>query len=160
MNRRKFLAVGGLGLGTGGYLAWNRFQSPSIPDGMTVETLYLERNVFDPRDVFALREESYTLIADEETAASEFDDVEQVSAFSDETDFDESSILVVQNGMRSEDDLELDAIERTEDGIQVAVSIDQPLIPDHDDLITHSLLIRITDEKTVPDPIDVSIAGY
>ncbi|WP_243641355.1 hypothetical protein [Natrarchaeobius halalkaliphilus] len=74
---------------------------------MTVETLYLERNVFDPRDVFALREESYTLIADEETAASEFDDVEQVSAFSDETDFDESYILVVQNGMRSEDDLEV-----------------------------------------------------
>lgn len=62
--------------------------------------------------------------------------------------------------MRSEDDLELDSIERIGDGLRVAISIDKPLIPDHDDLITHTLLIRITDEKSVSDSVDVNIEGY
>lgn len=127
---------------------------------MTVDTLYYEGNIFDALDVFGLREESHTLITDKETAASEFRDVEQLSYFTEGTDFDESYIFIVQNGMRSEDDLELDSIERIEDGLRVAISIDKPLIPDHDDLITHTLLIRITDEKSVPDSVDASIDGY
>ncbi|GAB7020594.1 hypothetical protein JCM18750_34550 [Halostagnicola bangensis] len=127
---------------------------------MTVDTLYYEGNVFDARDVFGPREESYTIIADEETAASEFRDVEKLSNFAEATNFDESYILVVQNGMRSEDDLELDSIERIEDGLQVAISIDKPLLSDHDDHIRHSLLIRIADEKSVPDSIDINIDGY
>ncbi|WP_255190798.1 hypothetical protein [Natronobeatus ordinarius] len=158
MDRRKFLAVGGLGLGAG--YAWNRSRSPSIPSGMTVDTLYYEGNVFDARDVFGSREESHTIITNKETAATEFRDVGQVSDFIKETNFEESYILVAQNGMRSEDDLELNSIERIENGLQVAISIDKPLLPDHDDLITHSLLIRISDEKSLPDSIDVRIDGY
>ncbi|OIB57329.1 hypothetical protein BBD46_02250 [Natrialba sp. SSL1] len=127
---------------------------------MTVDTLYYEGNIFDARDVFGPREESHTIITDEETAASEFRAVEQLSHFTEETDFDESYTLVVQNGMRSEDDLELDSIERIGDGLRVAISIDKPLIPDHDDLITHTLLIRITDEKSVLDSVDINIEGY
>ncbi|ELZ05447.1 hypothetical protein C481_01972 [Natrialba asiatica DSM 12278] len=127
---------------------------------MTIDTLYYEGNIFDARDVFGPREESHTLITDEETAASEFRDVEQLSDFTEGINFDESYILVVQNGMRSEDDLELGSINRIEDGLQVAISIDKPLIPDHDDLITHTLLIRITDEKSVFNSIDVSIDGH
>ncbi|ELY99909.1 hypothetical protein C482_09083 [Natrialba chahannaoensis JCM 10990] len=127
---------------------------------MTVDTRYYDGNIFDARDVFGPREESHTLITDEETAAAEFRDLEQLSDFTKETSFDESYILVVQNGMRSEDDLELRSIDRVEGGLQVAISIDKPLIPDHDDLITHTLLIRITDKKTVPTSVDVSIDGY
>ena len=44
MNRRKFLdlVTAGAGLG-GGYLGWNWYNSPTIPSGMDVETLHIER---------------------------------------------------------------------------------------------------------------------
>ncbi|WP_239640980.1 hypothetical protein [Natrialba taiwanensis] len=87
MERRKFLAVGGLGLGMG--YAWNRSRSPLISSGMTVDTLYYEGNIFDARDVFGPREKSHTLITDEETTASEFRNIEQLSHFTEGTDFDE-----------------------------------------------------------------------
>ncbi|RQG89063.1 hypothetical protein EA462_11840 [Natrarchaeobius halalkaliphilus] len=125
---------------------------------MDVDTLYTEGNVFG-LPVLGYREQSYTIIADGETADTEFrDDHPDGSDFAEETNFEESYILVAQYGTRSEEDLVLDSIERIESGLRVAISVDKPFLIDHDDLKTHSYLIRITDKEGVPDSVDLTIA--
>ena len=163
MNRRPFLALVGGGLAAGGAaFGWRWYRSPSLPRGMSVETLHLEREVFlhEFSAVDGWREERYVLLGAEETAIERIDQIDAVETFVRETDFEESYVLVVQNGMQSDPDLELDAIERTDSGLWVALSIDAPLLGVNDDLVTHSLLIRVTDEEGPPDDVAIEIEGY
>ncbi len=166
MNRRQVLAFAGFGVGVpGGYLAWNwdDSSSPRLPDGVAVETLYLTRNAFDDRTLESgPREETRTVVADPETAAAELVDEEFVTSFVEDTDFDQSYLVVVQTGMQSEPDLALSDVERTDDGVHLDLVVDHPRGRGvDDDLATHSLLVRITDEKAdVPESVTVDIDGY
>lgn len=164
MDRRSLLAVGGL-LTAGGYLGWNWYRSPTIPDGMNVETLYRERNVRaeTPHQggSLAWKEDDHVLLSDVESATDKLVTDGSVGEFVDETDFDESYLLLVQNGMQSEPDLELSAIKRTDGGLHLEISIYAPWFGVADDLVTHSLLLRITDrDGGVPETITVDISGY
>lgn len=166
MKRRKYLASGGLGGAlVGGYLVWNQYRSPKLPRGMTTDTLYLEQDVLTDQssrdsDFLGWKEQYHTILDDKETAARELVDVEPITGFIEETDFEESYVLVIQNGMQSRPDLVLESIRREVNGLHVKISINSPRsVPD--DLRVHSLLIRITDEKSgIPERVTVDINGY
>ncbi|WP_436346406.1 hypothetical protein [Natronorubrum sp. FCH18a] len=162
MNRRQVLAVVGARAGvSGGYFAWDWYQSPSLPDGMDVDTLYVTGNVFgeparEHHDV-GPRDEYHRTIEDGEAAGSEiiFDD--SAMAFAEETDFDDAYLIVVQTGMQTDPDLALKTISRTDDGLYLNVVVEHPWWRGvDDDLRTHSLLIKITDEKD-DSPESVSV---
>lgn len=166
MNRRRFLAFCGLGIGTaGGYIGWRWYHSPSILDGMRAETQHLERDILteeSSRDSEFLewQEEHHTIINNMDAANREIIDDDSVTPFLDNTDFEESSVIVVQNGMQSEMELVLDTISRRENGIHLDITIDSPR-SGPDDLLIHSILIRITDEDgKVPEEVSVDIEGY
>lgn len=167
MNRRGFLGLCGLGVGTvGGYAVWRRSNSPSIPDGMNVETKHVETDVlteYSSRDTDFLesQEEYSTVISDPTAANRELSDDSSIAPFVANTDFDESYLLVVQNGMQSEMELVLETVSRRDTGLHLDISIDAPQGGGPDDLRTHSLLIRITDEDDgVPAQVSVDIDGY
>ena len=167
MNRRTVLALAGAGLSIpGGYVAWNRFQSLSVPDGMHVDTLYVRGNVFGepaPADhEIGSKEPHHTVIGDEETAAHEVSFAESAIKFADETDFGNSYLSIVQTRMQSEPDLALEAIARTDDGLHLDVAVEHPWWRGvDDDSVTHSLLIRIADDKDgIPESVSVDITGY
>lgn len=166
MNRRQLLALAGLGVGgPGSYLAWNRYDSssPRLPNGVTVETRYLTWGAFADRTLESgPREVINAVVADPQTVEAELADEASVTSFVDETDFDESFLIVVQTGMQSDPDLALSAIVRTDDGLHLDVIVDHPRWKGvDDDLTAHSLLVRITDEKAaVPETVTVDVDGY
>lgn len=166
MNRRSFLVLCGLGIGTaGGYVGWRWYHSPSIPDGMRVETRHIEGDIFTEdssrvTESLEWQEEYQTVISDREAVDREINDDDSITPFLADTDFEDSYLIVVQNGMQSEMELVLDAISRQEDGLNLDISIDSPR-SGPDDLLIHSLLIRVTDEdEGVPEDVSVDISGY
>lgn len=166
MNRRRFLVFGGLGIGVGGgYFGWNWYTSPRVPTGMQVETLHFEGDALTEsasrnRDQPGWKQKYHSLIADAGTANSELRDVNPLGSFIHTTDFEESYLIVVQNGMQSEMELVLDTITRTEHGLHLEISIDSPR-SGPDDLTLHSLLIRITDTQSeLPAEVTIDITGY
>lgn len=166
MNRRGFLGLCGLGVGTiGGYTVWRRSNSPSIPDGMRVETKHVEMDVLTEHssresEFLKSQEEYSTVISGSRAANRELSDDSSIAPFRATTDFDESYLLVVQNGMQSEMELVLEAVSRQDTGLHLDISIDSPQ-GGPDDLLTHSLLVRITDEDDgVPAQVSVDIDGY
>ena len=167
VNRRTLLAlVGSVVSVPGGYYVWTKHQSLSLPDNMDVDTLYVTGNVFgEPAledDEVKLKESYHRVIADEETAVNEITFNDSAMGFAGETDFDDSYLIVVQTGMQSEPDLALKSISRTDDGLHLDVAVEHPSWRGvNDDLTTHSLLIRITDEiDTTPESVSVDIEGY
>jgi hypothetical protein len=166
MNRRPFLAACGLGIGAfGGCLGVGPAAAPSLPEGVRVSTTHLEADALaDGSDRNAdfpeWKAEYHTVVADEAAAADRLVDDSPVDGFVAETNFDESVLIVVQNGMQSEMVLVLDAIERREAGLRLDVSIDAPQ-GGPDDLRIHSLLVRLTDsDRRVPESVAVDIEGY
>jgi len=166
MNRRAFLAACGLGTGAfGGCLGVGPGAPPSVPDGVSVATTHLEADVLvdgsDRGSEFpAWKSEYHTVIADGAAADERLVDDPSVGAFVEATDFEESVLIVVQNGMQSQMELVLDAVERLEDGLRLHVSIDAPQ-GGPDDLRIHSLLVRVTDrDRRVPESVSVAIEGY
>ncbi|MFW6002969.1 MAG: hypothetical protein ACOCPT_00925 [Halanaeroarchaeum sp.] len=166
MNRRRYLALAGLGIGAvGGYTGWRWYRAPSVPDGMSVQPRHFERDILTEQtsrssDFLEWKSEYQTVISDPETADRVLIDDRSITRFLDDTDFEASYLIVVQNGMQSEMELELDSITRREDGLHLDISIDPPQ-SGPDDLGIHSLLIRITDETgDVPDDVSVTITGY
>ncbi|ELY42351.1 hypothetical protein C495_15142 [Natronorubrum sulfidifaciens JCM 14089] len=133
---------------------------------MNIETLHVERDVSANNfsregESLAWKEEYHTVIEDVDTADRELEDIGSVTKFIDETNFNDSYMVIVQNGVQSEPDLVLDTIKRIENGLKIEISIDYPWFGVNDDLITHSLLIRITDSKDgVPETVTVDIEGY
>jgi hypothetical protein len=106
------------------------------------------------------REEYHRILANTEAVNREIVDTGPVTAFLTDTDFEESYLVVVQNGMQSEMELVLDAISRRTGGLDLDISIDSPQ-GGPDDLLIHSLLVRMTDEKRgVPEELSVDIDGY
>ncbi|MFC7231931.1 hypothetical protein ACFQMM_21905 [Saliphagus sp. GCM10025308] len=167
MNRRRVLAlVGASASVSGGYVAWNWYQAPSLPDGMDVETLYVSGDVFGepapPDRDLGWREERYRIIRDEDMGTDEISFDDSAIAFAEETDFDASSLILVQTGMQTEPDLALEAISRTDGGLHLDVTVKHPWWRGvNDDLGIHSLLVRVTDERDdALESVSVAIEGY
>ncbi|MFC7213885.1 hypothetical protein ACFQO4_07305 [Saliphagus sp. GCM10025334] len=167
MNRRRVLTLAGASASVpGGYVAWNWYRSPSLPDGMDVETLYVSGDVFGepapPDRDLGSREERHRVIEDEETGADEITFDDSAITFVEETDFDASSLVVVQTGMQTEPNLALEAVSRTDDGLHLDVTVEHPWWRGvNDDLGIHSLLVRVTDERAEAlESVSVAIEGY
>ncbi len=93
-----------------------------------------------------------------ENATESITPVDVPASFLDDTDFDESFVVVVQYGRQSATWLELDRIERTDEGLDVVVGIGEPSGGYGDDLAIHSLLLRITDRRAgVPDRVSAIV---
>ncbi len=166
MKRRKYIASGGLGVTlVGGYFVWDQNRSPKLPHNMSADTLHLEQDVLTDQssrdsDFLGWKEQYHIILDDKETAAREIVDVEPITGFIEETDFEESYVLVIQNGMQSQTELVLESIRRKSYGLHVEGTINYPR-SGPDDLRIHSLLIRITDGKIeIPRKITVDINGY
>lgn len=167
MNRRNALAVIGSGISIpAGYVAWNRSQSISLPDGISVDTLYIIGNVFgEPATAdqdLGPREEYHRIIQTEQRAEDEISFDDSAIGFVETTNFGDSYLIIVQTGMQTEPDLVLEEISRTDDGLHIDVAIEHPWWQGvSDDLMIHSLLIRATDETgIIPNSISVDIDGY
>lgn len=162
MERRTVLAASGLAvLGTGGYLYSWLSHSSTIPDEMTVETLYVTQGVFTEQqyDSPGVRESELLLVSNETAANELFVESEPIQQFVAETDFEQSYIVVVDHRRSSSWDLYLDTIERVSpDGLSVT-AVAQNWPPEQvDDLGVHVLLLRITDEQSpVPDDVTVTV---
>lgn len=106
------------------------------------------------------REEYRTVISGLKAANRTIIDDGSVAPFVANTDFDDSPFIVVQNGMQSKMELELDGVSHRDDGLHLDISIDSPQ-GGPDDLLIHSLLIRITDEDgDVRKKVSTDIEGY
>ncbi|ELZ46980.1 hypothetical protein C464_09994 [Halorubrum coriense DSM 10284] len=166
MNRRRLLAACGAGVGTlAGGVAWRRVRGPSVPPGIEAATTHLEADVLfrapdrDP-EFPEWKSEHHTVVPDAAAAEERLVDDGSVAEFVAATDFAESVLIVVQNGMQSEMELVLDAIERVADGLRLDVSVEAPS-GGPDDLRTHSLLVRLTGaEPRVPLRVTVDVEGY
>jgi len=162
MKRRTVLAAGGLAvLGTGGYLYSWLSHSATIPDGMTVETLYVTQPVFTEQQYErpGVRESESLLVSDETAAEELFVESESVQQFVTKTDFEQSYVVVVDHRRSSSWDLYLDSIERVSPDKLSVTGVAQNWPPEQvDDLGVHVLLLRITDEEhPVPDNLTVTV---
>ena len=132
---------------------------------MEVETRHFERDVLSENssresDFLKWRHEYQTVVTDRDAARRELIDSDSVTSFLDDTGFDDSYLIVVQNGMQSGMELVLDGISRQGENLQLNITINSPQ-GGPDDLLTHSLLIRIIDEDGgVPERVSVDIEGY
>lgn len=138
----------------------------TAPEGMDVETRHWVADILEEGIWYQRREREesvdryHELIDDETTAQNRIDGGEEVRAFVEETDFAESYLVVVQNMMQSARWLELQQIERTTQGLDIAVETASPDEPYGDDAAVHSLAIRVTDEQAgTPDELQVTIDG-
>ena len=172
MNRRRFLATAGsVGtLATAGCLDRISGDGQRIPDGMTVETHHTNDIVL--RDTAQFHEDinSYhLLITDRSSAQDRFAPEEPGSdmppadadaiAFIEDTDFNQSYIVIVQYGMQSLRWLELSSIDRSGDG-GILVSVETDDDGYNDDWTVHSKIIRITDEaEDIPVEVVAEVDG-
>jgi hypothetical protein len=166
MNRRRLLAACGAGVGTvAGGVAWRRVRGPAVPAELSVATDHVGADVLarapdrDP-EFPEWQSQHHAVVPDEAAAEERLVDDPAVDGFVGEMDFDESVLIVVQNGMQSEMELVLDAVERRDAGLRLGLSIDAPS-GGPDDLRTHSLLVGLTGaEPRVPVRVVVDIDGY
>lgn len=131
---------------------------------MTVETHHRVGShlVDDGIEPSGERPRSYqTVLTTRSAARARTSDTDDVVAFVEGTDFEESFLVgVVAGAWPSGYRLELRAIERIEDGVRVSVDVGSPDGPVGDDAAVHSLAIRITDdERGVPAAVVVEVAG-
>ncbi|PSQ19177.1 hypothetical protein BRD00_02735 [Halobacteriales archaeon QS_8_69_26] len=171
MNRRRFLAATALGAlaGVAGCAGASESSTPS--DGMDVETRHWVTDVLatDYRDrapdggpappvVLADPAEARDRI-DPDEGSTWFDASDEVDRFVRDTDFERSYLLVVQDGDSHQRYLELRSIERTDARLDVWASFDADVGSPVDDLVVHSLVVRVTDEEAgVPDRVELTVA--
>lgn len=166
MNRRQIIALVGISacIPTGIY-AWKRNSdsSPTLPDGVSISTLYLQGDTFHNKRIDVNFGSEYnTLIMESEVAESELVRKENITQFVNDIDFNKSNLFIVQNAMQSEPGLKLTSIERGGDGFHFEITVDHPPWKGvNDDLEIHSLLIRLNDESGGTMNISsVNIEGY
>lgn len=128
--------------------------------------MYITGNVFgEPatsEQDLGPHETYHRIIETEQRAIDEITFDDSAIDFVNQTNFADSYLIIVQTGMQSEPDLELEAISRTDDGLYIDVAVEHPWWRGvSDDLVTHSLLIRGTDETgDIPNSVSVDIGGY
>lgn len=175
MDRRTFLAVSSAAglVGVGGCLAQSDDDGtegnegteedvPELPEGMEVATHHtLSHNFEEDPDGHhdRSRDERHVVVEDQETAADWADSVaESATSFIEDSAFDESHLLILQNSMQSAPELALVAIEREGDGLAVELLVDRPEGDNSDDQVSHTLFVRITDDTAgVPNSVSLAI---
>lgn len=161
MNRRQFLSGGAvMAIGTAGCLGTGA--TPSIPDGMIVETHHRTGShlVNDGVGPSGERPRSYqTIIANQSKARERMKEGDEITEFVQETNFDRSYLVIIVAGAwPSRYWLELRDIERTDRGVRVSVVSASPDESVGDDAAVHSLAVRVTDEDSgVPDEVAVEV---
>lgn len=168
MRRRTVLAGSGVALTSllGGCFALSSSPDdpPSLPSGMSVREAHV------PGDVLPDSRERRKRIYDRETVHRLFTERDDATAsiasdrapddFLAETDFEESFLLVVQYGTQSAKYLELDRVERDDDGLRFRVVTRLP--PSNgsyaDDLQIHTLFLAVTDPNAgAPEGLAVTV---
>lgn len=163
MKRRQYLATSSLGLLSVGGGCTAIGSGRGVPDGMSVETRHWAESLL--KDGITARLGSgrqgpllyETLLTGKETAAERLqqDAAETARTFVADTDFEHSYLAVVEYfGTSSSYWLELRSLERQESGIHVVVELESPRSR-RDDLASHSLVIRITDDNA-ETPAEIS----
>lgn len=161
MNRRTIIfgLAGISGISAAGYTSWT-YLTESNTDSKG-ETVHIRRDVFtDGRHDggFDWKEKYHAVISDEATAKAVLSENDPIGSFVENTDFADSFLVIVQTGVQSSAALVLDTTEWVDNRLHVDVDVTYPR-DGGDDLVTHSLLIRITDEE-VPEKVTVQIEGY
>lgn len=164
MDRRRFLSSTALIVTTGLVGCLGSENHPHLPDGMSVEThhtvgSHLTEDTIGPSGE---RGRTYeTVITDRETAQDRMKNTEEITNFIQETDFDQSYLVLVDAAAwPSGKWLELAEIERTDNGLQIVIVVASPDEPVGDDAAVHSLAIRITDEQSGPsENVDATVGG-
>lgn len=162
MRRRRVLTLVGVGWVAGISGCVNQItralQSPVIPAGMTVETASWSVGGIKNDD----REWPYAVVVTSRDEAADniaypertFDNGPR--AFVDQTDFEQSYLILVGNVYASgTDSLILKRIERRAQGLYVTAKVYRPGNGSND-VTGHSLFIRVTDEKDGP-PQDITV---
>lgn len=154
MDRRAFLVV----LAAISSLTYGGWLYKTYP-----ATVYVEGDIFiDERHgngILEWQEQYSTVISDETTAETVLTDADPPASFVAATDFADSYLVIIQTGAQSAAELTLDTLDWADDHLHVEASIEYPDGPQGDDLVTHSLLIRITDEE-LPEEVSITIDGY
>lgn len=162
MHRRQLLA--GLAttcpIGLAGCL--DRFVADRTPNGLTAVSFHRVGCILKDRCLSPSgpRPRSHqTVITDRAAADRRLVDRDHLPELVDATDFERAYLLVIvvaawPSGMW----LELQAIDRLDDGLRVSVVVQSPDEPVGDDASLHSMLVRVIDEASgVPDRIVVQV---
>lgn len=164
MRRRTVLAGSGVPLASllggcsDGIMALD--DSPSLPPGMSVRAEHVVYDVLEPRERAGpgYKETSHRVFTERDDAMESIASDYLPPNFLDDTDFGGSFLVVVQYGRQSATWLELDHIERTDDGLDIVARVEEPSGGYGDDLAVHSLLLRITDRRAgVPDSVSATV---
>lgn len=173
-NRRELLSIipAGIALGTAGCVASPEVSASSTPDGMSIESAHWNGSIFE--DVAPHADASITLDEEDVYVAvftnsdgirsrlhkeKRLEHPDDVERFITQTDFDQSYVVAVKwmGGSRSSI-LELDEIERTDDGIHIEAVADHGEGARLRDLSIQTLLVRITDEERgVPEEVTADV---
>lgn len=163
MERRAYLGATAAGFVLAGGRYARMLDGQGVPDGIDVATEHvvdvLEDGLWAQQGMGNERPNHYyRLVPDESAASAELTEEASRKSFVRETEFDRSSLLVVQHMMSSERWLTLERIERIQGGLAVAVATESPAGGYVQDEGAHSLMLRITDDEgTVPTELRVSI---
>ncbi len=117
-------------------------------------------DVLEPRDRAApgYKETAHRVFTERDEAMGSLASGHLPPDLLDDTDFERSFLVVVQYGRQSATWLELDRIERTDDGLDIVARVEEPSGGYGDDLAIHSLLVRITDRRAgVPDHVSATV---
>lgn len=166
MKRRTLLVASGwLTASLAGCLGGPEVSSSGpFPAGMSVDTQHRVGSHLESDDVSPSGERprsEQVVFVDRETARERLRTESAIQEFLEETDFVRSYLLVVvAAAWPSAYEMAVRRVERTDDGLTVAISISEPGGTVGDDAAVHSLAARITDEEAgVPDRVRVEING-
>lgn len=154
MDRRHFVSNTALIFTTGLVGCLGSTSHPDLPDGMRVATHHTVGSHLREDTIGPSGEQGRTferVITDRNTAQDQLKNTEEITNFIDETDFNQSYLVVVDAAAwPSGKWLELSEIERTNNGLEIVIVVASPDEPVGDDASVHSLAIRITDTQRGP----------
>lgn len=167
MKRRAFLAGAGFALGVPTGLAWGNWREiRSCPDPVrSVETTSLLEDVLtdaarEERGSPGASEAYYQVIDSEATLSEVVAEGGDAWSFATGTDFDREFLGLVQVSGSSTPRLVLDCLQRTDDGLDVDVSLTAQSRARTADLATHTLLLRVGAPRgDVPETVSLDVDG-
>lgn len=175
MKRRRIVSLGCLGA-----LAWlagcSRVGWTRTPSGTSVETRHWSTGILEFHQSVSGRNDRnpdapekernpYTAVftdgsnAIERLRSRENAIVRDAIDFIEATDFDASFLVIVDwDGSSSSHALKLDRVARTDGGLRLSIRLAKPLGGQTDDLSTHTLAVRITDDRgSTPDEVSAEV---
>lgn len=167
MKRRAFLAGAGFALGVPTGIAWGnwreqrsctepvrRVETTSLLADVLTDAAREERGSPDPSGAY------HRVIASETEAAEVLAEDGDAWSVAARTDFEREFLVLVQVFGSSTPRLVLDCLQRTDDGLEVDVSLTPHSGPRTADLATHSLLLQVgTPRGDVPEAVTLDVDG-